>query len=117
VRHVCFISLYHRLTPNSIAYGVIAGVISFILINGIAWALRKVSGDRITPPNYDEAERWVVPPGGIVPVWMYVTVIVYYSWHWYLFVVCRLKLAGKYTPPEDQPMEESKEETPSDEKL
>lgn len=85
------------LTYN-IAYGVIAGVISFILINGIAWALRKVSGDRIMPPNYDEAETWVIPPGGIVPVWM-------------------LKLAGKYQPPEDHPMEETKEETPSDEKL
>lgn len=81
------------LTYN-IAYGVIAGVISFILINGIAWALRKVSGDRITPPNYDEAEQWVIPPGGIVPVWM-------------------LKLAGKYTPPEDHPLEESKEDTQS----
>jgi len=79
------------LTYN-IAYGVIAGVISFTLLNGIAWALRKVSGDRIVPPNYDEAEQWVIPPGGMVPVWM-------------------LKLAGKYTPPEaEPPMEETKEQ-------
>jgi len=78
------------LTYN-IAYGVIAGVISFMLLNGIAWGLRKVSKDRILPPNYDEAERWVIPPGSIVPVWM-------------------LKLAGKYSPPEDQaPIEETKE--------
>ena len=54
----------------SIAYGVIAGIISYVLINGIAWALRKVSGDRIVPPNYDSAEPWVIPPGGIVPAWM-----------------------------------------------
>jgi len=53
----------------NIAYGVIAGVLSFILINGTAWVLRKLSGDRIVPPNMEAAEPWVIPPGGIVPVW------------------------------------------------
>lgn len=57
------------LTYN-IAYGVIAGIISFVLINGIAWLLRKVSGERLAPPNYDASEPWVIPPGSIVPTWM-----------------------------------------------
>nr|AOC89074.1 purine transporter PhZ [Phanerodontia chrysosporium] len=57
------------LTYN-IAYGVIAGIISFVLINGLAWALRKVSGERFAPPNYDASEPWVIPPGSIVPAWM-----------------------------------------------
>lgn len=60
------------LKSCSIAYGVIAGVLSYILINGIAWSLDKVSGGRISPPNYDESEPWVIPPGGIVPIWMFV---------------------------------------------
>ena len=57
------------LTYN-IAYGVIAGIFSYILLNGTAWGLRKVSGGRIVPPNYDLAEKWVVPPGGITPGWV-----------------------------------------------
>jgi len=57
------------LTYN-IAYGVIAGIISFILLNGIPWVLRKVSGDRIVPPTYDLAEPWVIPPGSIIPGWI-----------------------------------------------
>ena len=55
---------------GSIAYGVIAGIATYLIINGPAWALRKISGGRIAPPNYDLAERWVVPPGGIVPGWV-----------------------------------------------
>ncbi|KAI0073347.1 hypothetical protein K474DRAFT_223969 [Panus rudis PR-1116 ss-1] len=57
------------LTYN-IAYGVIAGIISYILLNGSIAFLRKISGNRISPPAYDSAEPWVIPPGGIVPGWM-----------------------------------------------
>jgi len=54
----------------NIAYGVIAGILSYILLNGVPWLLCKVGGDRFTPPNFDNAEIWHVPPGGIIPVWM-----------------------------------------------
>ncbi|KAI0699499.1 xanthine/uracil permease [Cerioporus squamosus] len=57
------------LTYN-IAYGVIAGIISYVLLNGGAWVLRKATGGRLVPPNYDMAETWVIPPGGIVPGWV-----------------------------------------------
>lgn len=57
------------LTYN-IAYGVIAGIISYLLLNGIPWILRKVSNDRIVPPTYGSAEPWVIPPGSIVPGWI-----------------------------------------------
>jgi AGZA family xanthine/uracil permease-like MFS transporter len=57
------------LTYN-IAYGVIAGVLSYLLLNAIPYLLKKVSGGRIVPPEYDLAEEWVVPPGGIVPPWI-----------------------------------------------
>ncbi|KAL4244170.1 nucleobase:cation symporter-2 (NCS2) family protein [Abortiporus biennis] len=57
------------LTYN-IAYGVIAGIISFVLINGIAWLIRKASGGRIVPPSFDQSEQWVIPPGSIIPSWM-----------------------------------------------
>ncbi|KAH9172515.1 hypothetical protein EDB89DRAFT_1964540 [Lactarius sanguifluus] len=60
------------LTIN-IAYGVIADIASYILLNGLPWVVCKVSGDRIVPSNYGSAEPWIVPPGGIVPVWMFVS--------------------------------------------
>ncbi len=63
----------------SIAYGVIAGISSYILLSGLPWILRKISGDRIVPVNYGEAEPWVIPPGGIVPVWMSVLTL-FFGW-------------------------------------
>ncbi|KAF8905885.1 permease family-domain-containing protein [Mucidula mucida] len=57
------------LTYN-IAYGVIAGVISYMLLNGIPWFFGKISGGRLVPPNIDASEPWVIPPGGIVPPWI-----------------------------------------------
>ena len=58
-------------TSFSIAYGVIAGIISYVILNGFVWSMRKITGNRISPPNYDDdKELWVIPPGGIVPAWM-----------------------------------------------
>jgi len=54
----------------SIAYGVIAGILSYVLLNGIPLALRKLSGGRLAPDQYDLAEEWVVPPGGFAPPWL-----------------------------------------------
>ncbi|KAI9059415.1 hypothetical protein FKP32DRAFT_1579990 [Trametes sanguinea] len=54
----------------NIAYGVIAGIVSYVLINGTAWLLTKASRGRLAPPNYEAAEVWVIPPGSIVPTWM-----------------------------------------------
>ncbi|KAJ5904426.1 Xanthine/uracil/vitamin C permease [Penicillium tannophilum] len=55
----------------SIAYGLIAGILSYILLNGIAWTLEKVSGGRIVPPNKDESDPWSWKlPGGILPPWV-----------------------------------------------
>ncbi|KAJ7120103.1 xanthine/uracil permease [Mycena epipterygia] len=55
----------------SIAYGVIAGITSYLLLNGIPWLLMRISGGRIVPHSIDMAEEWVVPPGGLMPCWMY----------------------------------------------
>jgi hypothetical protein len=42
------------------------------VLNGLPWVLRKVTGDRIVPSYYGNAEPWIAPPGGIVPGWMFV---------------------------------------------
>lgn len=46
---------------------------SYVLINGIPLILRKISKGRIIPPNYyEDSEEWIVPPGSVLPEWMWV---------------------------------------------
>ncbi|KAG2002494.1 purine transporter, variant 2 [Coprinopsis cinerea AmutBmut pab1-1] len=54
----------------NIAYGVIAGIFSFIILNGIPLVIRKLSKGKIVTANYEVSEEWVIPPGSIVPYWM-----------------------------------------------
>ncbi|KAJ5127249.1 hypothetical protein N7448_008028 [Penicillium atrosanguineum] len=55
----------------SIAYGLIAGICSYICLNSIAWILEKISGGRIVPPNKDESDPWSWKlPGGFFPPWV-----------------------------------------------
>ncbi|KAJ6558553.1 permease family-domain-containing protein [Mycena vulgaris] len=54
----------------NIAYGVIAGIISYLVLNGIPWVITRLSGGRIVPPNIEMSEEWVIPPGGMMPFWM-----------------------------------------------
>lgn len=55
----------------SIADGLIAGVMSYIIINGSVWVIKKASGGRIVPPNYEERVGWTYKiPGGFFPPWM-----------------------------------------------
>ncbi|KAL4998904.1 hypothetical protein BDV10DRAFT_166021 [Aspergillus recurvatus] len=56
----------------SIADGLIAGIMSYILINGGVWAIAKLTGGRIAPPNREEEhEPWTWKlPGGFFPPWL-----------------------------------------------
>jgi AGZA family xanthine/uracil permease-like MFS transporter len=60
----------HWFSVDSIAYGVIAGILSYILLNGLPLLLKTASGGRIVPVDYEAAEEWVIPPGGMIPPWM-----------------------------------------------
>ncbi|KAG8692324.1 hypothetical protein FRC08_009856, partial [Ceratobasidium sp. 394] len=54
-----------------IAYGLITGIITCILLNTLPWAIRRLSGRRISPPGYeDEREPWSIPEDGLLPLWM-----------------------------------------------
>ncbi|KAK2462181.1 hypothetical protein APHAL10511_005813 [Amanita phalloides] len=57
------------LTYN-IAYGVVAGILSYALLNGIPFLLMKATGGRIMPPDYKSAETRVIPPGSVLPGWI-----------------------------------------------
>jgi len=65
-----FLTILFIPLSYNIAYGVIVGVFSYVIINGFVWIVSRISGDRILPPNYDASEPWVIPPGGIVPTWI-----------------------------------------------
>ncbi|KAG7442809.1 uncharacterized protein BT62DRAFT_1078914 [Guyanagaster necrorhizus] len=55
----------------NIAYGVITGIISYLILNGLPWLIRKLTDDRIVPPNLEHSEEWVIPPGSMIPSWMF----------------------------------------------
>ncbi|KAJ7188487.1 permease family-domain-containing protein [Mycena filopes] len=57
------------LTYN-IAYGVIAGIMSYLVLNGIPWIITRLTSGRIVPPSIEMSEEWVIPPGGILPYWL-----------------------------------------------
>ncbi|KAJ3851285.1 permease family-domain-containing protein [Lentinula lateritia] len=65
-----FITLIIIPLSYNIAYGLIAGILSYVAINFIPWAVRKLTHDRIVPPNYDASEEWTIPPGSIFPLWL-----------------------------------------------
>lgn len=55
----------------SIAYGLIAGIVTYTVLNGSAWVLRKASGGRLTPHDYEQADGWSYKvKGGILPAWL-----------------------------------------------
>lgn len=55
----------------SIAYGLIAGIISYLIINTLVWLIERASGGRIVPPNKAEKEPWTWRiPGGFFPPWL-----------------------------------------------
>lgn len=53
-----FVTLMFMPFSYSIAYGLIAGLMSYAIINTIIWALGAVSGGRLLPPEYDDKEYW-----------------------------------------------------------
>ncbi|KKK16276.1 hypothetical protein ARAM_003169 [Aspergillus rambellii] len=56
----------------SIAYGLIAGIMSYIILNGGVFIIEKLSGGRIVPPNKaEDHEPWTWKlPGGFLPPWV-----------------------------------------------
>jgi adenine/guanine/hypoxanthine permease len=54
-----------------IAYGLIAGIFTYTLLNGGAWIITKASGGKIKPPGIEEADPWTYKiEGGVLPPWV-----------------------------------------------
>jgi adenine/guanine/hypoxanthine permease len=55
----------------SIAYGLIAGIMSYIVLNTTVWAIEKATGGKIKPKDKDEKEFWTYKiEGGLLPPWL-----------------------------------------------
>lgn len=65
-----FIAIAMMPFSYSIAYGLIGGIISYIIINTLVYIIEKASGGRIVPPNKEDKETWSYKlEGGFFPPW------------------------------------------------
>ncbi|KAH8595900.1 xanthine/uracil permease family protein-like protein [Bisporella sp. PMI_857] len=62
-----FITIVTMPFTYSVSYGLIAGLFSYMALNILIYLTKKASGDRIEPPDMDNAEYWSVKPGGNPP--------------------------------------------------
>jgi len=66
-----FITLLCTPMTYSIAYGLIAGIITYIILNTLAWMIEKASGGRIVPYAKVFKDRWTWKiEGGFLPLWL-----------------------------------------------
>ncbi|KAJ8111564.1 hypothetical protein ONZ43_g5591 [Nemania bipapillata] len=66
-----FVTIVVMPFTYSIAYGLIAGIILYIIINTLVWLIERASGGRIVPANKSEKDPWTWRiPGGAMPPWM-----------------------------------------------
>lgn len=55
----------------SIAYGLIAGIASYTVLNTLAWVLTQFSKRRIMPHDYEQKDYWTYKVrGGVLPGWL-----------------------------------------------
>jgi AGZA family xanthine/uracil permease-like MFS transporter len=55
----------------SIAYGLITGIATYVILNGLAWIIFKLSSERVVPHDYDQADYWTPRSrDGILPGWL-----------------------------------------------
>ncbi|KAI0423029.1 purine transporter [Xylaria grammica] len=66
-----FVTIVVMPFTYSIAYGLIAGILLYILINTLVWLIEIASGGRLVPANKSEKDHWTWRiPGGALPPWM-----------------------------------------------
>ncbi|KAF1990640.1 xanthine/uracil permease family protein-like protein, partial [Aulographum hederae CBS 113979] len=62
-----FVTLAFIPFSYSIAYGLIAGLLCYVVINTMVWLTMKISGNRAMPVNYEQKDYWTWLPGGVSP--------------------------------------------------
>ncbi|KAI9803397.1 MAG: hypothetical protein M1833_000916 [Piccolia ochrophora] len=62
-----FVTLIAMPFTFSIAYGLIAGLMTYITLNSLAWTMKKITCGKIAPADEDLHEYWTLTPRGSVP--------------------------------------------------
>ena len=63
-----FVTIATMPLSYSVAYGLIAGLFTYTLLNGLIWLTDKASGGRWQPLDFDEKQVWTaIPKGGTLP--------------------------------------------------
>ncbi|KAL9097307.1 MAG: hypothetical protein Q9165_000734 [Trypethelium subeluteriae] len=62
-----FVTLIFMPFSYSIAYGLIAGLMTYIVLNTLIYVTKLVSGGRIVPEDEDYRDYWTYKPGGTPP--------------------------------------------------
>ena len=66
-----FVTIMVMPFTYSIAYGLIAGIITYIILNTGAWLIETASGGRIVPYGKELKDHWTWRiPGGFFPKWV-----------------------------------------------
>ncbi|KAK4215930.1 ubiquitin carboxyl-terminal hydrolase [Rhypophila decipiens] len=65
-----FVTLTFIPFSYSVAYGLIAGLFTYTVLNTMIWIVIKVSGEAILPMEYDQKEYWTWMPVGKKP-WIF----------------------------------------------
>jgi len=66
-----FVTLIFMPFSYSIAYGLIAGLMTYVALNGVTYVVKLVSFGRVTPADEDSREYWTWKPrGGQMPWFM-----------------------------------------------
>jgi len=66
-----FVTLLCMPMTYSIAYGLIAGIVTYIILNALTWVIEKASGGRIVPYAKELKDPWSWKiKGGILPTWL-----------------------------------------------
>ncbi|KAI9809939.1 MAG: hypothetical protein M1825_000372 [Sarcosagium campestre] len=64
-----FVTLVTMPFTYSIAYGLIAGLLTYTTLNTITWIIDKISYGRLVPEDYDLHEYWSYKPRGGTSPW------------------------------------------------
>ena len=62
-----FVTIVTMPFSYSVAYGLIAGLFTYTVLNSMIYITKLMSGGRIEPPDADMAEYWTYKPGGNPP--------------------------------------------------
>jgi len=66
-----FLTLAVMPFTYSIAYGLLSGLITYIILNTGAWVILKLSSGRIVPYEYEHKDYWTYKVrGGLLPGWL-----------------------------------------------